>query len=328
VPFERLRISFHREVEIVFRIEVDQFQALAGPIALDVSGLTILMGPSNSGKTAFVRALLAWAENRKGTEFVAPGAASARVTVIGPRGRATWTKGVGVGDYAIDGEVHRGTGRTTPEALARLGFRPLRIQDRSVWVQVRRQFDLPFLVGESPPTAAAILMAGRRPGVYREAVRLARDEVAELERAAATTTRLAAAVAASEERLLPWAERLRTREADATATRSRLATALARRDRVAAVRATRARLVARVAVGGVLERERPRSSVGLRRERVREVRNSLLRRRRELAQAEEMRREIGLERAAVERELAELLRERGVCPLCGSFTVTVSCNAL
>ena len=64
----------------MIRVNVENFQSLAD-VEVQLEGLTALVGPSDRGKSALVRAISAALFNLPGEYFVRTGTESARVTI-------------------------------------------------------------------------------------------------------------------------------------------------------------------------------------------------------------------------------------------------------
>lgn len=73
-------------------IEVRNFQSLHH-VSLTLAPLTVIVGPSSSGKSAFGRAVRMLASNARGTSFITHGETVCTVTAVTDRGRVTLRKG-------------------------------------------------------------------------------------------------------------------------------------------------------------------------------------------------------------------------------------------
>ena len=147
------------------KITIRDFQSIARA-DLDVDGLTVIVGQSNRGKSAAIRAVEGALFNRPGDGFVRIGAKSTEVAVtlpsVGPDRTAphtvTWTKGGGVNAFEVDGQAYGRVGQKAPDVLYALGFRDAQIGGRvkeetgklegaeTVRPQVAHQFDPIFLL--------------------------------------------------------------------------------------------------------------------------------------------------------------------------------------
>lgn len=114
------------------RILVEDFQAIERA-EVEATGITCVVGPSNSGKTALLRALEACFYNRSGDDFVRnPGGKSSRVSVefvgceSGDDMKVEWTKPRGAGaSYRVDGVLLEKVGRGPVSEVVDRGLAPL-----------------------------------------------------------------------------------------------------------------------------------------------------------------------------------------------------------
>jgi hypothetical protein len=129
------------------RLRVSNFQSL-GAVDIEVEGLTVLVGPSNRGKSALIRAIEAALFNRPGDEFVRVGAKTASVDLQHAPGlsHVLWTKTRGKTVYTLDGQTFGKVGGGTPPAVTDAGYRDVWIGDKDrkrgeyLRPQISRQF--------------------------------------------------------------------------------------------------------------------------------------------------------------------------------------------
>lgn len=154
------------------RLLITDFQSL-GHVDLDVKGLTVIVGPSNRGKSALVRAVEAALFNKPGDEFVRTGKKRAVVEVYNaPTTDGTvlldlkWTKGGGKNVYEIGGpdkDVYTKVGQGTPPPVTEAGYRDVWIGDKDrkkgEWLrpQVSSQHDRLFLLDRSGAFVSDVL---------------------------------------------------------------------------------------------------------------------------------------------------------------------------
>lgn len=140
------------------KLSIRNFQSL-GSVDLDVEGLTVLVGRSNTGKSALIRALQGALFNLPGKEFVRTGAKNAVVAIDGlPTTGApltvAWTKGA-KNAYTVNGASFSNVGTGTPPAIEQGGYHDVWIGDEakkkgeSIRPQVADQFDPLFLLTRS-----------------------------------------------------------------------------------------------------------------------------------------------------------------------------------
>ncbi len=146
---------------MIRQLTVENFQSIVKG-TLDLAAVNLVVGRNYSGKSAVaIRALYALATNRTGDEFIRQGAKEARVSVVLDDGQEiTWSKVKGKGgEYFLDERVFTKTAGQVPEEIAEaLGIRPIVIDDTlSIMPQIQRQWDAPFLIGETGSRQARIL---------------------------------------------------------------------------------------------------------------------------------------------------------------------------
>lgn len=144
------------------RVVVTDFQSL-GKVDVVVEGFTVLVGPSNRGKSALVRAIEAALFNKPGDQFVRVGKKRAMVQLTDlpaiagtPLPPVTWTKGGGKTVYTIGSETFSKVGQGTPPALTAAGYRDVWIGDKErkrgeyLRPQVASQFREPLFLLDRP----------------------------------------------------------------------------------------------------------------------------------------------------------------------------------
>lgn len=187
----------------IVRLEIENFQSHQHTVIEPAGGLTVITGPSDSGKSAVLRALRWLYRNEPhGTAFIRAGAPRARVTVEledGVRVSRERSASGSVNRYVIErpGEealVLEGFGHGVPEPVREaLGSREVRIGGEAVDLRQAGQLDVPFLLGA--PGSARAEAIGRLTGVHLlslAAVEAAREEQAAQRQAREARTQLEA----------------------------------------------------------------------------------------------------------------------------------------
>lgn len=158
------------------RVHVKNFQSLTDA-SIDVEGLTVLVGPSDLGKSALVRAVSGALFNLPGDFFVRRGSSFAQVTLEGvPTAdpgktlNVRWSKGASKNEFEVDGELFKKVGTDTPAPLVAAGYRE--VSDEAVRPQVADQFDRLFLLDRPGSVVASVLTALSRVLVVSSADRL------------------------------------------------------------------------------------------------------------------------------------------------------------
>jgi hypothetical protein len=144
----------------MFKVQVAKFQSVREPLTLEVSGFGVILGPSNRGKSAIIRAILAHLSNKSGTSFVSVGEKEAEVTLHSNGHQSIWKKSTSGTTYQIDGQLYEKIGRgNPPDTIKTLGLQLIQTADkRRWWPQIQRQFDPLFIIGEPSPTTTAELL--------------------------------------------------------------------------------------------------------------------------------------------------------------------------
>jgi len=164
------------------RIRVKDIQSLAD-VDLELGQVTVIVGPSRSGKSALVRALRACLFNwTPGTRFVRAGAASGEVTLDFEEASVTWEKPAkGGASYRLrtaEGEqLLTRLGRELPPNVAELtGIRELQVDGVRIRPNFDCQHDEPFLLASTGGQAAKLLAhVSKMDDVVRAQVEAKRD---------------------------------------------------------------------------------------------------------------------------------------------------------
>lgn len=185
----------------MIEVQVENFQSIT-KAAFKIDGFTALVGRSNIGKSALVRAFRNALTGAQGTDFVRHGPSCERrlkeakkckcqttVRISTPKVAIVWEKGDAVNRYTVThpGEppvLYDKVNRGTPEFLSP-DFSPLKVGDETELVQVSEQFNPIFLLNASGPAVADVLSDVARLDDINEATRLV---VKDRKDAAATRT--------------------------------------------------------------------------------------------------------------------------------------------
>jgi len=167
----------------MIEVEISNFQSIEH-VVLPINGFTTLVGRSNIGKTAVIRAVKSALTGRAGNNFVRHGATCARlvgqkkckcfasVHIKAPGLDLLWEKGDAVNRYIVNGTTYDKVERGTPSFLSP-DFLPLRVSDKQVLLQVADQFRPIFLLDASGPAVADTLSDVARLDQINVASRLA-----------------------------------------------------------------------------------------------------------------------------------------------------------
>lgn len=170
----------------ITKITIENFQSHKRTIIEPAStgGLTVIVGPSDTGKTVIIRALRWLFYNHpQGIDFIRTGATFARVTVEYESGhKVIRERTVSTNRYKIvypdrEGpEVFEGFGNSVPlEVQEVTGVRPVRIGDENFLLNLSEQLDGPFLGTKQISSPARAKVLGKLAGT--EEIDLAGQEV-------------------------------------------------------------------------------------------------------------------------------------------------------
>lgn len=139
-------------------IKIRNFQALKD-VTITLGNVTVLVGKSDVGKSAFIRALNSFFHNSFNEEYAHNGNLPCGIAIQKDGkvaiGRRT-TKGV---EYKLDSTVYSKTAKKLPTDISSfLGIQEYAIdKDYSILFQIQNQFDSPFLLQESSTSVAKII---------------------------------------------------------------------------------------------------------------------------------------------------------------------------
>jgi energy-coupling factor transporter ATP-binding protein EcfA2 len=168
----------------MIELEIKGFQSIE-KVVLRVEGFTAIVGRSNIGKSAVVRALKCALTNSSGTAFVRHGEHCAR-KVRGAKSckcQATvhirmegfdllWEKGDAVNRYTFNGKEYDKPGPGIPDFLVGAGMSPVKIGDSFGSIQIADQFYPIFLLNQSGPAIAEAISDVARLARINTATRL------------------------------------------------------------------------------------------------------------------------------------------------------------
>jgi DNA repair ATPase RecN len=160
------------------RLTVRNYQSIA-EADVRLGGLTVIVGPNDSGKTALQRALMALAFNQTGDKFIRYGEEEAEVSVEVDGLMVCWQKN-GSASYRIDdgakGRIPARNfdklGAAVPDPIADvLGLRVIEVDATTkLTPQFRRHGDTPFLLDETATKAARVLAKNSRLDILVQAL--------------------------------------------------------------------------------------------------------------------------------------------------------------
>ena len=161
-------------------VHIKNYQSLED-VCIALEGFTCIVGESDCGKSAFIRAVQGLTNNESGKSFVTYGQRDCQVKAVlvdEPVSTVIWTKGY-ENCYSIDGNLYDRVGSSCPEEV----FSVLRVGELSVGNDIKfapnfhGQFDIPFLMGRSGGQIAKILGEITNINILFDAARLAKKEM-------------------------------------------------------------------------------------------------------------------------------------------------------
>lgn len=137
------------------KLRLKNFQSLA-KADFELADFTLIVGPSNSGKTAVIRALAACLFNTPGTDYITEGKTEAAILFDDNENKITYSKGKSA-KYQINDKGYAAIGRGPFSEVEKLGYRELNIDGVSIRPQFSFQHDAPYLI--SPLYTASTISA-------------------------------------------------------------------------------------------------------------------------------------------------------------------------
>lgn len=160
-------------------IQVKNFQSIRDA-KVTVDRFTVITGPNNSGKTAFIRATRGVFQNTRGTAFIREGEQKCSVEVdFGTDGKVCWEKGTGKRDrptYTINDGQPLHPGASVPDEVAEFGIVPVQAGGQEVWPSIAEQFTGQIFLLDRPGSALAeavadVVRVGQLNGALRASER-------------------------------------------------------------------------------------------------------------------------------------------------------------
>jgi DNA repair ATPase RecN len=144
---------------VLSRISIRNYQSLYD-VDLELAPLTVIVGPSNVGKSAFVRAVTMLCSNARGTSFISHGQQLTTITAVTDHGTIVLRRGAKPNDneyVLVDGQSQRHFkklgGEVPIEVSQFLGI------DAKDPMNFAAQLDTPFLLSNSSSEVARVLGA-------------------------------------------------------------------------------------------------------------------------------------------------------------------------
>lgn len=154
------------------KVRVQNFQSIEDS-EVEISGLTVITGPNNSGKSAIMRAIAGVFTNTPGHQFVRHGTKQSTVTISFDDGNTVmWEKGKGVNKYTVNGKLLERVGHGAPPEVEALGVRPITAGNEPFWPQIGQQVSGQIFLLDRPGSHIAEVIAdAERVGACNNALR-------------------------------------------------------------------------------------------------------------------------------------------------------------
>jgi len=153
-------------------VKIRNYQGIEKADLEIADGITVFIGPSDSGKSSVLRACRDFWYNREGDDHVMVGSKTAKVAVD----NVIWEKGKSANRYKVDKDVYDKVGRgiVPEEVVAATNVKEVQFGDGVVRrLNVIEQFGQPFMVGDKASDNAKIIGSLSGIGIVFNALRSA-----------------------------------------------------------------------------------------------------------------------------------------------------------
>ena len=142
----------------IMKLKIKHFQSWKDA-EFEFAPFSVIVGPSNSGKTAIVRAIEAALFNTSGDQYITRGKKLCNVFLSLPESDIIkYVKGASA-KYEINGANFSAIGRGPFEKVDELGYKEITADKMKIRPQISRQHDAPFLIsGSYTPTAVGAVL--------------------------------------------------------------------------------------------------------------------------------------------------------------------------
>lgn len=148
-------------------VEISNFQSIR-EADLALGKFTVVVGASNSGKSAFLRAVRTAVVNAPGSTFVTRGRKAARVHLRFEDADVELERGASLATFTLNGQTYAKSGRSVPDDV-RDAVRMSEVEGEIL--NFAFQFDRPFLLDETATKVAKVLGDLTNINLLYEAVR-------------------------------------------------------------------------------------------------------------------------------------------------------------
>lgn len=132
------------------KVQVKNYQIIKNAEAEFVPGLNVIVGPSNNGKTSFIKAIKSLIYTEPGSTPIRFGTQSYIVGIQYNGHTVILQKGLKDSAYLVDGEKFTKYGTSTPEEVSKaLGIKELELNGKKEKINFWDQMNYPFLLDKS-----------------------------------------------------------------------------------------------------------------------------------------------------------------------------------
>ena len=144
------------------KLKINNFQSLKNVDINFSDTITTIVGKTDSGKSAILRALRALCFNASGNDFITFGETKTTVEGVFDGGSVRWEKGGNTNRFILnensDEKVFDKVGKAVPDEVTDfLQIKDVEIAESKLRINFAEQFDVPFLLWESGVKASKIL---------------------------------------------------------------------------------------------------------------------------------------------------------------------------
>lgn len=134
-----------------FSVQVQNYQIIEHARLDFENGLNIIVGPSNNGKTAILRAIESAIYNKAGNSFIRHGTEATAVGIKVEDHTVVWRKSADAGMYKVDGQSYNKIGRgQLIEVADALHMSEIEVNSDKVRINFLKQMEYPFLLDKNP----------------------------------------------------------------------------------------------------------------------------------------------------------------------------------
>lgn len=137
-------------MENEIKVKVKNYQIIKEAEATFIPGLNIIVGPSNNGKTSFIKAIKSLLYTEPGSTPIRNGQSAYTVELTINNHNVKLYKGTKESYYEVDGTKYSKYGTSTPEEVSQaLGIKELVLNGNKEQLNFWNQMDYPFLLDRS-----------------------------------------------------------------------------------------------------------------------------------------------------------------------------------